>query len=57
MSEYENAKIVNIRKGEKSKERDKNIYAELRTANGELLVGSTLPYILKVLQERLTAPE
>jgi hypothetical protein len=51
MNEYENATIVNIRRGKG--ERSIYIYAELRSSSGQLLVSATLDYILKILDERL----
>lgn len=54
--EYENATIVNIRKGSKKQGRDLIVYAELRNDKGELLISATLDYILVALRERLQAP-
>ena len=54
--EYQNAKIVNIRKGSKTQGRDLIVYAELRNDKGELLIAATLDYILVALRERLQAP-
>lgn len=33
------------------------IYAELRSANGELLISATLDYVVQALNERMTKQE
>jgi hypothetical protein len=52
----EGCTITNIRKGSKKQGRDLIIYAELRDAQGELVIAATLDYIVEALRERLPVP-
>jgi hypothetical protein len=54
---YDGAKIIDIRRGLKSQNRDHIIYARLVDKNGQLLISSTLQYITAALNERLQPTE
>ena len=50
MNPYDNAVItVNKRKG-----KGDTIFAELHSADGELLIAATLEYVVKALEERMS---
>lgn len=55
MSDYSNCRIINIRRGSKSRGLDGIVYADLVAANGSLLIAATLSYIQDALRERLPA--
>lgn len=50
---YEGATIRNIRLGSTSKGRGHFIYAELVSADGQVLISATLDYIEEALRDRL----
>jgi hypothetical protein len=52
-TDYSKCRIVNIRRGEKSKGRDIWIYAHLVDEKGNIVICATLDYIVKALDERL----
>jgi len=51
MKMYENCQIVNIRRGKGR--RENIIYAQLRSADGELLMSATLDHIVSSLKLNL----
>jgi hypothetical protein len=52
-TDYSKCRIVDIRRGEKSKGRDIWIYARLVDKDGNVVINATLDYIVKALAERL----
>lgn len=50
MNPYDNA-VITVKKYQRFGD---TIYAELLSANGELLISATLDYIVKALEERMT---
>lgn len=51
--DYSKCRIVNIRRGPKSKGRDIWTYAHLVDEKGNIVICATLDYIVKALEERL----
>jgi hypothetical protein len=54
-SEYLDAQITDVRRGKGY--RAKWVYAKLVSANGEILISATLPYIMQALADRLSYEE
>lgn len=50
MNPYDNA-VITVKK---FKDKGDRIYAELHSAEGELLISATLEYVVKALEERMS---